>query len=104
MAAMAPFFATIQALDGFEFACFCLASFVGFMLAGFLVDYLMGRQAFGPYVNAGLTLIGFCAALYARYNFLGPYVRYEPYLTCGVLFAAPALLIVTLSFLRTRLA
>ena len=40
--------------------------------------------------------------LYVRYNFMTPYLRYEPYLSFGLLFAAPVLLVVTLSFMRTR--
>jgi hypothetical protein len=31
-----------------------------------------------------------------------PYLRYDPYLTCGLVVATPALLILILSFMRTR--
>ena len=102
MAAMTPFFKLISALEGFEMVCFWLAAFVGFVLIGFLLDYLMGRQGFGPYVNSGLAAIGVFAGLYARYNYFLPYVRYEPYLSFGLLFAAPIFLILILSYLRTR--
>lgn len=102
MAAMSPFFTMIQGLEGFERACFWLAMFVGFVLIGFLLDYLMGRQGFGPYVNTALALIGAFAGLYARYNYFSAYVGYEPYLSFGLLFGTPVLLVMILSFLRTR--
>ncbi len=102
MAAMKPFFEMIDSLEGFEMVCFWLGAFVGFVLIGFLLDYLMGRQGFGPYVNAVLALAGAWIGLYARYNYFLPWVRYEPYLSFTLLFAAPVLLILILSFMRTR--
>ena len=102
MAAMSPFFTMIRGLEGFELACFWLATFVGFVLIGFLLDYLMGRQGFGPYVNTVLALVGVFAGLYARYNYFSSYAVYEPYLSFALLFAPPVLLIMILSFLRTR--
>lgn len=103
MAAMAPFFKMINGLEGFELVCIWLGFFVGFALIGFVLDYLMGRQGFGPYVNSALALIGAFVGLYARYNYFLGYLRYEPYLSLTLLLAAPVLLIVTLSFLRTRI-
>jgi len=102
MTAMSPFFLMINSLEGFELACFWLAVFVGFFLIGFVLDYLMGRQGFGPYINSLLALVGTLAGLYARYNYLQGYVRYEPYLSLTLLFAVPVLMIILLSFLRTR--
>jgi len=102
MQAMRPFFQMIQDLEGFEMVCFWLAVFVGFVLIGFVLDYLMGRQGFGPYINSILALIGVFCGLYVRYNFMTPYLRYEPYLSFGLLFAAPVLLVVMLSFMRSR--
>ncbi len=102
MEAMAPFFRMVYALEGFELVCFWLAVVVGFFLIGFLLDYLMGRQGFGPYVNSALALVGAGIGLYARYNYLMNYVRYEPYLSFTLLFAAPVTLILMLSFMRTR--
>jgi hypothetical protein len=102
MAAMTPFFLMVDGLEGFELVCFWLGLFVAFFLVGFFLDYLMGRQGFGPYINSALALIGAFAGLYARYNYFMGYVGYEPYLSFTLLFAAPVLLILTLSFLRTR--
>jgi hypothetical protein len=102
MTAMAPFLQMIRGLEGFEMVCFWLGVFVGFFLIGFLLDYLLGRQGFGPYLNAALALLGVFCGLYARYNYFLPFVRYEPYLTFALLFGAPVLLIVILSFTRTR--
>jgi hypothetical protein len=102
MEAMTPFFLMIRDLDGFEMVCFWLVAFVGFVLIGFVLDFLMGRQGFGPYVNSILALIGVFGGLYVRYNFMTPYLGYEPYLSLGLLFAAPVLLVLTLSFMRTR--
>jgi len=82
--------------------CFWLAAFVGVVMTGFALDYLMGRQGFGPYINSILALIGVFAGLYVRYNFMTPYLRYEPYLSFGLLFAAPVVLVLTLSFARMR--
>jgi hypothetical protein len=102
MAAMTPFFVMLKSLEGFEMVCFWLAAFVGVVLVGFLLDYLMGRQGFGPYINSGLAVIGVWIGLYARYNYFLPFLRYEPYLSLTLLFATPVLLILLLSFLRTR--
>jgi uncharacterized membrane protein YeaQ/YmgE (transglycosylase-associated protein family) len=102
MEAMSPFFTMVRDLEGFEMVCFWLAAFVGFALIGFVLDFLMGRQGFGPYVNSVLALIGAFAGLYVRYNYMTPYLRYDPYLSFGLLFAAPVLLVLTLSFMRTR--
>ena len=102
MTAMTPFFTMIHDLEGFEMVCFWLAVFVGFVLIGFVLDYLMGRQGFGPYVNSILALIGVFGGLYVRYNYMTPYLRYEPYLTFSLLFAAPLLLVLLLSFMRSR--
>jgi uncharacterized membrane protein YeaQ/YmgE (transglycosylase-associated protein family) len=102
MEAMTPFFLMVRDLDGFEKVCFWLAVFVGFVLIGFVLDFLMGRQGFGPYINSVLALVGVFVGLYVRYNFMTPYLGYEPYLSFGLLFAAPVLLVLTLSFMRTR--
>jgi hypothetical protein len=102
MQAMTPFFEMVRGLEGFEMVCFWLGAFVSFVLIGFLLDYLMGRQGFGPLINSVLALFGAFAGLYIRYNFMTPYLRYEPYLSFGLLFAAPVLLVLTLSFARTR--
>ena len=102
MEAMTPLFLMVRDLEGFERVCFWLAAFVGFVLVGFVLDYLMGRQGFGPYINSILALIGVFAGLYVRYNFMTPYLRYEPYLSFGLLFAAPVLLVLLFSFARTR--
>jgi len=102
MEAMTPFFLMVRDLEGFEMVCFWLGSFVGFVLIGFVLDYLMGRQGFGPYVNSILALVGVFVGLYVRFNFLTPYLRYEPYLSFGVLFTAPLLLVLLLSFMRSR--
>jgi hypothetical protein len=102
MEAMSPLFTTILGLDGFEMVCFWLAAFVGFVLIGFVLDYLMGRQGFGPYVNSILALAGVFGGLYVRYNFMTPYLRYEPYLSFGLLFAGPVLFVLILSFMRSR--
>ena len=102
MEAMTPFFVTIHELEGFEMVAFWLGAFVAFVLIGFVLDFLMGRQGFGPYINSILALIGVFGGLYVRYNFMTPYLRYEPYVSFGLLFAAPVLLVVILSFLRTR--
>jgi hypothetical protein len=102
MAAMSPFFTMIGALEGFELVSFWLGLFVAFFLIGFFLDYLMGRQGFGPYLNSLLALAGAFIGLYARYNYFLGYVRYEPYLSFGLLFAAPVALILLLSFMRTR--
>jgi hypothetical protein len=102
MEAMTPFFLMVRDLEGFEMVCFWLGAFVGFVLVGFALDFLMGRQGFGPYINSVLALIGVFAGLYVRYNFMTPYLRYEPYLSFGLLFFAPVLLVLTLSFARTR--
>lgn len=103
MQAMTPFFLMIRDLEGFEMVCFWLAAFVGLVLIGFILDFLMGRQGFGPYVNSILAAIGVFCALYLRFNYLMSYLRYEPYLSLGLLFGVPVILVVGLSFARTRI-
>jgi hypothetical protein len=102
MEAMTPFFLMIRDLEGFEMVCFWLGAFVSLVLVGFALDYLMGHQGFGPFINALLALAGVFGGLYVRYNFMTPYLRYEPYLSFSLLFAAPVLLVLGLSFARTR--
>jgi len=102
MAAMSPFLKQFEGLEGFELVCVWLAVFVGFVMAGFLLDYLMGRQGFGPLVNSLLAVVGTFVGLYARYNYFLGYIRFEPYLSFTLMFAAPVILILMLSFLRTR--
>jgi hypothetical protein len=103
MQAMTPFFLMIRDLEGFEMVCFWLGSFVGLVLIGFFLDFLMGRQGFGPYINSLLAGVGVFAALYLRFNFLMSYLRYEPYLSLVLLFGVPVLLVTGLSFARTRI-
>jgi uncharacterized membrane protein YeaQ/YmgE (transglycosylase-associated protein family) len=102
MAAMTPFFTMLHSLEGFELVCFWLAAFVGTVLTGFLLDWLMDRQGFGPFVNSVLALIGAFIGLYVKYNFLSRFGGYEPYLSFVMLFAAPVCFILSLSFMRTR--
>jgi hypothetical protein len=103
MHAMSPFFLMVQDLEGFEMVCFWLAAFVGVVLVGFGLDYLTGRQGFGPYINSLLAVVGVFAALYVRYNFAMPYLNYDPYLTVVLLFGFPVILVLGLSFARTRI-
>ena len=101
MQAMKPFFLMIRDLEGFEMVAFWLAAFVSLVLVGFILDFLMGRQGFGPYINSLLAAVGVFIALYVRYNFLMSYLRYEPYLSFGLLFGVPVVLVIGLSFART---
>ncbi|THD42711.1 MAG: hypothetical protein E7774_15275 [Bradyrhizobium sp.] len=103
MQAMTPFFLMIRDLEGFEMVCFWLAAFVSLVLVGFILDFLMGRQGFGPFMNSILAGVGVFAALYVRYNFLSGYFIYDPYLTIGVLFAFPVILVVVMSMARSRI-
>jgi hypothetical protein len=103
MQAMQPFFLMIRDLEGFEMVCFWLAAFVSLVLIGFILDFLMGRQGFGPFGNSLLAAVGVFAALYLRFNFLMSYLRYDPYLSMGLVFGLPVVLVMGLSFARTRI-
>ena len=81
--------------------CFWLAVFVGFVLIGFLLDFLMGRQGFGPYVNSVLALVGAWVGLYARYN-SSPLRPLRALLELHAAVRGPVSLILILSFMRTR--
>ena len=52
-----------------------------FFLAGFAIDYMVGRYGMGPYWNGFYALLGAYAGLCARDWWLQPYVAYDPYLT-----------------------
>ena len=105
MRAMEPFFQVISNLEGFEFYVFWLGVFVCSLIAGFLTDMLMGCIGFGPFFNALLVLAGVLGGVYLRYNYFlrAPYYSYEPYLTIGLCAGVPAILLVALSLLRSRI-
>lgn len=105
MAALKPLFDIVNGFEGFEFWAFWLGVFIVFTAAGFIIDMLMGRQGFGPFLNAIFAIVGVCLGLYLRYNyfFKPPYLSYEPYVTMGLCFGCPALLLVILSLIRGRL-
>lgn len=104
MTAMAPLFRVIFNLEGFEATAFWLALFIGFLGAGFFVDYLMGKQGFGVFFNGIFVYLGGFVGLYLRYNyfFAGGWPKYDPYLTFGLFFMSITILLVCMSFVRNR--
>ena len=104
MRALKPFFDTIWNFEGFEFVAFWLFLFIMLLAAGFFIDYLMQKQAFGPMLNAIYALLGVFIGLYLRYNYFmrSPWPGYEPMLTSGLCFGSIAILLVTLAFVRNR--
>jgi hypothetical protein len=106
MNAMQPVWVFLNNLEGFEFAAFWIASFTLTLMAGFLVDYVMQRQGFGPYWNALYVFGGVWLGLYVRFNYLRPYQAqlHDPYLTITAIVAVTAFMLIVMAFLRNRFA
>ncbi len=104
MAAMKPLFDYIFALEGFEMVAFWLGLVILYLIFGFVIDMLMQRMGFGPYINGALAIVGVLVGLYLRYNYfyLPPWVNWEPMLTMGLCAGSAAILLVGLSFVLHR--
>ena len=104
MEAMKPVLDMIFGLEGFEAVAFWVGLFVIYMIVGFVLDYLMQSQGFGPYFNGALALLGTFLGLYARYNYLRDYslARWEPLVTIGCVTGGIAIFLVVLAFVRNR--
>jgi hypothetical protein len=76
-----PLFQFVEDLGNFDFVALLLGAVVVFFLAGFAIDYMVGRYGMGPYWNGFYALLGAYAGLCARDWWLQPYVAYDPYLT-----------------------
>jgi hypothetical protein len=72
------------------------------VLAGFLLDYVMQRQGFGPLFNALFVLAGVFIGLYVRFNYLRGYQTqmHDPFLTISSILAAVVCLLVSMAFVR----
>jgi hypothetical protein len=106
MEAMQPVWEFLDGLEGFEFAAFWIAAFTLTTMAGFLLDYIMQRQGFGPYWNALYVFGGVWAGLYLRYNYLRGYQTQlpDPFLTITSIIAVTAAMLIGLAFVRNRLS
>jgi hypothetical protein len=104
MRAMKPLFDIITNFDGFEFVAFWLFLFIILLATGFFLDWLMGRQGFGPLLNSLYALLGVFTGLYLRYNYFlrAPWFGYEPYVTFGLIFGSIAILLLFLAIVRNR--
>ena len=104
MVAMQPFLNTIFALEGFEWVAFWIALFVGYLLSGFFVDYLMHNMAFGPYVNGLIVIGGLFGGICLRYNYFlhDPYFRYEPITTMALCFGTVTVIFGFIGILKAR--
>ncbi len=76
-----PLLQVILDLEGFEFAAFLLSAVVAIFSVGFAVDYILGRQGMGPFLNSFYAACGAYAGLCVHDWWLRPYGVYEPYLT-----------------------
>lgn len=105
MTAMRPLLDIIFGLEGFEMVAFWLALFVAYLLTGYFLDMIMQRQGFGPFLNGLLAYLGLFAGLYIKYNYFdhAPWFRYEPWVTSSLCFGTMALLLLFLSFVRSRM-
>jgi hypothetical protein len=105
MEKLEPVFQYIRYLDPFEKISFSFAVFVVYLLSGFVTDSLIRPAGFGPYGNGVVAMAGVVIGIYVKYNyFIGfAFLPYEPYLTCGLLLAPGALLLLFLNLLRDRL-
>ncbi len=104
MVAMQPVWQFLYSHEGFEFAAFWIAAFTLTTMAGFFLDYVMQRQGFGPYFNAGYVFIGVWAGLYLRFNYLRGFqgTFHDPYLTIAIIFAVIVTMLTTVAFVRNR--
>jgi hypothetical protein len=106
MVKMAPLFDFVHRLEGFEIFAFWFTVLIIYFLVGFWTDSLMKPNSFGPYWNGLLAFAGAFLGLYVRYNYLMgiTWLRYDPYLTFGLIFGSMSLFLLFLSHLRSRLA
>ncbi len=104
MEAMQPVWQFLNNLEGFEFAAFWIGAFTLTSMTGFLLDYVMQRQGFGPYWNALYVFAGVWAGLYVRFNFLRGYQVHlaDPLLTISAIVAVTAVMLIAVAFVRNR--
>ena len=76
-----PLLQFVQDLGDFDLVALLLGVVIAFFLAGFTIDYIVGRYGLGPYWNGFYAMVGAYAGLCARNWWLQPYAGYDPYLT-----------------------
>jgi uncharacterized membrane protein YeaQ/YmgE (transglycosylase-associated protein family) len=104
MSAMHPVWVFLDNLEGFEFAAFWIAAFTMTLMAGFMLDYVMQRQGFGPYYNSLYVFVGVWLGLYVRFNYLRAYQvqLHDPFLTISSVIGVTAAMLVVMAFVRNR--
>jgi len=91
-------------LSGFELVAVIFFIIIGFFCSGFLLDYLMKKQGFGPYLNGVLALIGAYFGMVFRWAAFPLQSPYEPLLSMALVMASILLLVLGLAALRNRIA
>lgn len=76
-----PWLQNILNLDGFEFFSFWCGAALAAASAGFLVDAIMKRSAWGPALNGALAAIGAFSGIFLRYRYLPGHYGLEPGIT-----------------------
>src|SRR5579875_580716 len=106
MYAMQPVWTFLNNLEGFEWTAFWIAGLTGAAICGFLLDYLLQRQGFGPFINTGFVLFSIFAGLFIRYNYLTPYQFQfrDPYLSLSAILVSLTTLLFASGLLRNRLS
>lgn len=104
MYAMQPVWDFLNHLEGFDFAAFWITSFAVVVITGFLIDYIMQRQGFGPIFNSVLLVCGIWAGLYVRFVYARPGIMPlpDPMLTIAVILAVTTTMLTVLATLRNR--
>ena len=97
-----PLMHFILGLGGFERATFWVCAVVVFFAAGYVIDMLLVRQGWGPYVDSVLALIGGYCGLLVQYKYLQHLESYEPYLTIGTVLTGIIVVVVVATVLRAR--
>jgi hypothetical protein len=92
----------IHGLEGFELATFWVCAVVVFFATGYLVDMLLVRQGWGPYVDSVLAFVGGYGGLFVQYKYLQHLESYEPYLTIGTVLTGIIVVVVGATILRAR--
>jgi hypothetical protein len=92
----------VHGLEGFELATFWVCAVVVFFASGYVIDILLVRNGWGPYVDSVLALIGGYFGLLVQYRYLQRFENYEPYLTLGTILTGIIVVVLVATVSRAR--
>ena len=99
-----PLINQIASLQGIEFVAVLFFIVIGYFCAGFLLDYFMKKQGFGPYLNGALALAGAYLAVWLKWTVFPHRAALDPLLTLSLIMATILVLVLGLAAVRNRIA